>query len=269
MKTRNKKSRNLVALALAQFALVAPGWAQDADLAQQLSNPVAALISVPFQINYNQGYVDGEGSQNVLNIQPVIPFSINPDWNVISRTIVPLIEQNGVVPGAGQQEGVGGVVQSFFFSPKAPTANGLIWGAGPVITTPALTDGLGSEQWGLGVTAVGLKVMGPLTVGALANHVWTVTDNDTNGQSSNTFLQPFISYTTPTATSFSLNTEASYNWVTEDWSVPINATVSQLVNFGGYPVQLTGGVRYWAEAPEGGPEDWGARVVMTYLFPKG
>ncbi len=243
--------------------------AQDADLAQQLSNPISSLISVPLQYNYNHGYFGGEGEQHVVNVQPVLPFSISENWNVVSRTIIPLIDQTDVPPGSGNQSGIGGITQSLFFSPKAPTAGGLIWGVGPVITTPAVSDGLGSEQWGLGITGVALKQTGPVTVGILANHVWSVTDNDTYGEASNSFIQPFVSYTTPGSTTFGANLESVYDWTNDSWYVPVNLTVSQLFNFAGQPVQLTAGVRYWAEAPENGAEDWGARLAVTYLFPKG
>ncbi|WP_431299008.1 transporter [Tabrizicola sp. BL-A-41-H6] len=259
----------ILVFACFSVGLAGPVLGQDADLAKQLSNPISSLVSVPLQYNYNEGFLGGDGEQHVLNIQPVIPFSISEDWNLISRTIVPLIDQTGVVPGQGNKSGVGGITQSFFFSPKAPTKNGLIWGVGPVITTPSLTDGLGSEQWGLGLTAVALKQSGPLTVGFLGNHVWSVTDNDIYGDASNTFLQPFLSYTTPKATTFGINTEAVYNWTTEDWAVPINVTVAQLLTLGDQPVQITGGVRYWADSADNGPEGWGARLALTYLFPKG
>jgi hypothetical protein len=102
-----------------------PALAEETEeaLAKQLANPVAALISTPFQFNYNQnlGPVD-DGEQWQLNVQPVVPFSLNPDWNLISRTIVPLIHQSDIFPGAGSQSGVGDVLQSLFFSPAAPTA---------------------------------------------------------------------------------------------------------------------------------------------------
>jgi hypothetical protein len=93
---------------------------------------------------------------------------------------------------------------------------------------------------------VALRATGPLTIGALANTIWSVSDNDTYGDNSNTFLQPFFSYTLPSATTLSLNAESNYNWSTDEWSVPINASVAQLVKVGGYPVQFSAGVRYWA-----------------------
>lgn len=238
------------------------------ELAKKLSNPVADLISVPFQFNYNGGFYDGDGDQYYLNFQPVIPISIGQNWNLISRTIVPIYSQDGVIPGEGSQFGFGATTQSFFFSPKQPTADGLIWGVGPVIQIPTASDDIAPDQWGAGITGVALKQSGPWTVGALANHVWSISGSDEFGHQSATFLQPFLAYTTPKATTFSLNTESTYNWETEEWSVPINALVSQVVKLGKQPVQFGLGARYWADAPEGGPDDWGLRAQVTLLFPK-
>ncbi len=240
----------------------------DADLAKQLANPIASLISLPLQFNYNQGFTNGDGDQYYLNIQPVIPFSISESWNVISRTILPIYSQDGVIPSEGSQFGFGPTTQSLFFSPKAPTAQGLIWGVGPVALIPTATDGISTNQWGLGVTGVALKQQGPWTVGGLANHIWSVSGNSADGDISNTFLQPFVNYTTKKATSFYLNTESNYDWENEQWSVPINLGVNQLLKFGEQPVQIGGGLRYWAETPEFGPQDWGARFNLVFLFPK-
>jgi len=264
--------RRLAALATALALGGGAAFAQSddaADLAKKLSNPVASLISVPFQFNYNQGYAGGDGEQTYLNIQPVIPISISKDWNLISRTILPIVSQDGVIPGEDSQFGLGTTTQSFFFSPKAPTSFGLIWGVGPAFLIPTATDGIATNQWGAGLTGVALKQSGPWTYGALANHLWSVTGDDEDGDISATFLQPFVSYTTPKATSFTLNTESTYDWESDQWSVPINAVVAQVVKIGGRPVQLGLGARYWAESPEGGPDGWGARAVVTFLFPTG
>jgi len=238
------------------------------ELANKLSNPISDLISVPFQLNYNQGYAAGDGEQWQLNIQPVIPFSISENWNVISRTILPVVSQDGVIPGEGSQFGFGATTQSFFFSPKDPTRAGLIWGVGPVFLIPTATDRISTNQWGAGVTGVALTQRHGWTIGGLANHVWSLTGDEEDGDISATFLQPFLSYTTHRATSFGLNTESTYDWVSEEWSVPINATVGQIVKIHRLPVQFTVGARYWADSPEGGPDGWGGRFQVTLLFPR-
>ncbi|RUW54665.1 MAG: transporter [Mesorhizobium sp.] len=243
--------------------------ADDADLAKQLSNPIASLISVPFQFNYDSGFGPDDGYRATLNIQPVVPISLNDNWNLISRTILPIITQDDIAGPSGSQSGLGDVTQSLFFSPKAPGPGGVIWGVGPVMLLPTATDDLlGGGKWGAGPTAVALKQAGPWTFGMLANQIWSFAGDSDRSEINATFLQPFLSYTTADAWTFGLNTESTYDWASHQWSVPINLSVAKLVKFGNQPVSLSVGTRYWMTSPESGPEGWGFRGVVTLLFPK-
>jgi hypothetical protein len=266
-----KKIRALaiIAAAMTWNPLASAGEAEQ-DLARQLTNPVAALISVPLQLNYNSdiGPAD-DGRQWVLNIQPVIPFSLSDDWNLISRTILPIVDQQDVFPGAGGQTGLGDTVQSLFFSPAAPTAGGWIWGAGPVLLLPTGTDDLlTTDKWGIGPTAVALRQQGPWTSGLLGNHIWSVAGDSDRRDISTTFLQPFLSFTTPTAWTYTLQSESTYDWEGSEWQVPIRGVVTKVTRIGNQLVSLGGGVNYWLESSENGPEGWGLRFALTLLFPR-
>jgi hypothetical protein len=248
-----------------------PNESSGENLAKKLANPVAALISVPFQFNYDENIGPEEkGSAWRLNIQPVIPFSLTENWNLVSRTILPVLWQNDIAPGVDDESGLGDTTQSLFLSPKQHTSGGFTWGVGPVFLLPTASDDLlGGEKWGAGPTGVALVQRGPWTVGILANHIWSFAGDDDRQDVSSTLLQPFLSYVTKTKTTFSLNTESTYDWEAEEWSVPIHAVVSQLLKVGKLPVQLGAGVRYWADSTDDGPEGWGARVVVTFLLPTG
>ncbi len=260
----------LTALMVSIF-LAVPVFAQDdTELAKKLANPVASLISFPIQANYDENYgPNEEGSVWKINIQPVIPFTLNKDWNLISRTILPIIDQTDLpVKGSGES-GIGDMLQSIFFSPSKPTSGGIIWGVGPVFLIPTASDeALGTEKWAIGPTAVALKQAGQWTYGMLANHIESFAGDNDRADVSATFVQPFLSHITKTKTTISLSTEATYDWNSEQWSVPVNLSVSQMLKVGEQIFQIGGGIRYWLDSPDNGPEDWGARINLTFLFPK-
>ena len=216
------------------------------DLAKKLANPISSLISVPIQVSYDDSIgLNDNGSVWRINVQPVIP-----------------------VNGAGES-GFGDILQSFFFSPKQPTSSGVIWGVGPaVLLNTASHDALGSKKWGAGPTGVALKQVGPWTYGMLANHIESFSSANNRPGVSATFVQPFLAYITQSKTTFSLNTESTYDWKNEDWAVPVNFSVSQLLKAGNQMLQVQGGLRYWADSSDFGPEGLGARIQLTFLFPK-
>ncbi|MFZ6751686.1 transporter [Undibacterium sp. Ren11W] len=242
----------------------------DEELAKKALNPVAAMISLPIQVNYDSDIGPAkEGTKTLINIQPVIPFSMNEDWNLISRTILPLVDQKNVTPTSGSQSGVGDIVQSVFFSPKKTTANGWILGAGPVLLLPSGSNEFSAKKWGAGPTIVALKQDSGWTYGVLANHLWSFAGDAERADISATFVQPFLSYTNKSYLTLGLNTESTYDWKSEKWLVPLNFTATQMLKIGGQPLTLTAGARYWASTPKGvGPEGWGFRLALTLLFPK-
>jgi len=295
---------------LALTASTAYAEESDAEIAKKLNNPVASLISVPFQMNWDfrMGPLD-QGSQFKLNFQPVVPLQLNQNWNLIIRTIVPYINQEDVYKGpipkypglpedvlndfSGRarddldraaekafnkaarkrpvdhhQDGLGDVTQSFFFSPKEPVG-GWILGFGPVLNYPTATDSLlGSEKWSAGPTLLALRQDSGWTYGLLANHLWSFAGDEDRRNVNATFVQPFLSYTTASHTTFGVNAESTYDWNNSQWTVPVNGTVSQLARIGKMPVQFAVGGRYYAEGPSGAPE-WGLRFVVTLVLPEG
>jgi hypothetical protein len=235
------------------------------DLVKKLQNPVANLISVPLQYNADFGIGSNNATKSTLNIQPVIPITLNGQWNLITRTILPIIYQDSISNGISSRFGLGDTVQSFFLS---PAQSSVIWGVGPVFLWPTATnDILGSGKYGAGPTVVVLKQTSGWTFGMLANQIWSYAGAGGRASVNATFLQPFVSYILPTYTTFGFNTESTYNWSANQWTIPLNLTVSQLLKIHGLPVQFTLGGRYYAERPAGGP-DWGLRFVVTFLFPK-
>lgn len=247
--------------ALAIVALFAPslGIAQDSadELAKKLANPVSSLISVPIQYNVDFDIGSENGTKHYVNVQPVIPHSLNEHMNLITRVIVPVLHQDDVFGDSGSQFGLGDINRSFFFSPKEPVG-GWIVAAGPVFLLPTATDELlGGEKWGAGPTVLALQQSKEgWTYGALVNHIWSFAGNDDRSEISNTFLQPFVSKTLPGGRTVTLNLESSYDWVGEHWNVPVNLGYSQVTQWSSRRLSWQVGVRYFVETPGQGP-DWG------------
>jgi len=259
-------------MGLLLVAISAPVEAQndngaEAELAKKLQNPVADLISVPLQNNWDFGIGPANAMRYTLNVQPVIPFHLNSNWNLITRTIMPIVHAESPIKGGRDKSGLGDMLQSFFFSPSTPV-RGWILGAGPALLYPSATDAaLGGEKWGAGPTGVLLKQQNGWTYGMLVNHLWSFAGTNRRQDVNATFMQPFLAYTTKTSATFGINTETTYDWENEQGIVPLNWSASQLLKLGPLPFQFSFGVRYYAEKPVGGP-DWGMRFTVTSLLPK-
>ena len=236
------------------------------DLAKQLANPVASLISLPFQNNFDFGVGPFEGFRYNLNVQPVIPVSVGEKWNMISRTIIPIITQKDVTGNGNNETGLGDIAQSIFFSPKE-VKNGMVWGIGPVFLLPTATDNfLGANKWGVGPNALILKLNGQWTYGALANHVWSIGGSGTNNINA-TFFQPFMTYATKTGATFSLASENTQSWDNDIFGGFVGAYYAKVTKFGSQMVQLGGGPKVYYGNNPFNPK-WGIRFNMIFLFPK-
>jgi len=257
-------------LVLFMALLAVPGLGQDeADLAKQTQNPVSDLISVPFQNNTNFGIGPGDDTQNVLNIQPVWPFKLNERWNLITRTIVPVISQPSVLTGNDSEFGVGDINFSAFFSPAKPGK--WIWGIGPSLLFPTATDNaLGTEQWGAGPTAVLLTMNGPWVYGGLINQIWSYAGDNDRADVSQLLLQPFVNYNMPdgwylvSAPVITANWEASSD---STWTVPMGGGIGKIFKIGKQPVNASLQGYYNIEKPRMGA-DWTLRAQLQLLFPK-
>jgi hypothetical protein len=263
-----------VSVAAAVAPIQALAQEDTAALAKAAQNPIADMISVPIQYNANFETGPLEKTQSVLNIQPVYPISLSADWNLITRTIVPLISQPESFPGEGTERGIGDVQFSAFLSPKKPTAGGWILGFGAIAQLDTASDDrLGQGAWGLGPTVVALKIDGQWVYGGLFNNVWSVAKAEDRASVNQFLFQPFINYNFPDhagrylsfAPIITANWEASES--SNTWTVPLGIGVGQIMRFGKQPVNLQAGAYYNVVRPDFAPQ-WNVRLQVQFMFPK-
>ena len=260
-------------LVLVALLMVAPLWAADdaTELAKKTQNPVADLISIPLQNNFNFGVGPNNVTQYVGNLQPVIPIKLTEEWNLITRTILPIINQPSPAPGVSSNFGLGDLNPTFFLSPGKPGA--LIWGVGPTFTLPTATDtALGSGKWSMGPAAVVLTMQGPWVLGVLANQQWSVAGDSDRRRVSQMLIQPFVNYNLPDGWYLTTSPIITANWMADSgdqWTVPLGGGFGKLWRVGkvGLPVNTQLAAYYNLEKPQGAA-DWQLRFQVQLLLPK-
>jgi hypothetical protein len=243
------------------------------DAAKLSQNPVANVISVPFQNNANLNAGPERDTQNVLNVQPVIPLSLSENWNVITRTIVPLISSPALAPGESRTNGVGDALFTAFLSPAHP--RGWIWGVGPAIQAPTHSnDKLGNNNWGAGPSFVVLHLEkgSPWVYGVLLNNVWSLDSSDSRDSRaySHGLMQPFVNYNMAKGWYLVSSPIVTVDWKargSQQWTVPVGGGAGKIVHWGHVPVSLQLAGYYNVAKPDDGP-NWQVRAQAQFLFPK-
>ena len=272
LKLKKHIARASILLALALPAMPALAALSAQELAKLAQNPVGNLVSVPFQNDTNFNTGPENGTQNILNIQPVIPLELNDDWNLITRTIIPVISQPGFAPGQSRVNGLGDIQFSAFLSPAVPKG-GLVWGVGGIAQLPTNTDDrLGNDRWGLGPTAVALHLQhgDPWVYGALVNNVWSVTSSSSSLSFNNFLLQPFLNYNFSDGLYLTSAPIITADWEQsggQRWTVPIGGGVGKIFHLDKLPINSQLSAYYNVVRPDIGAE-WQLRVQVQFMFPK-
>ncbi len=245
------------------------GSGGNSDLARQAQNPIANLISLPIQNNTSFGLGPYDRIQNVTNIQPVVPVNFG-DWNIITRTIAPLIYQPNLTQNSGGDYGLGDINFTAFLSPSA--ASEVTWGAGPTISMPIATkDTLGSDKWSAGPSGVVLWMTGPWVVGCLVNNLWSFAGSSRADSVNQMLLQYFVNYNLEDGWYLTSAPIMTANWKAKKggdvWTVPVGGGIGKVFKIGTQAINASVQGYYVANSPSIGP-DWQLRLQIQFLFPK-
>jgi hypothetical protein len=235
------------------------------ELSDKLANPVASLISVPLQNNINYGIGPYNGTKYTINIQPVIPFKVNENLNLITRTILPVVDQIDIVGENSHQFGLSDATVTAFFAPKSKS---VIWGVGPAFLVPTATDKfLGTEKFGVGPSALALHQGKGLTYGFIANQIWSVAGNKDRADVNQFYTQIFLNHSYKSGASLGVNTEITQNWEAKTTLISLNPSIGGITKFGSQIVQFTIQPLIPIAGPKESKPDWGLRAILTFVFP--
>jgi hypothetical protein len=249
---------------------VVPTCAQESsEIAKQAQNPIANLVSVPFENDFNPQTGVNKDDSYVLQMKPVVPIRLSNDWTLITRTIIPVIQVPDLAPGVRGTTGLGDVQESLFLSPAK--AGPVIWGAGPVISLPTATqDTLGTKKLSVGPTVVVLRIQGHWLFGSLVQNLFSVAGPSARKDVNQMLMQPFVNYNLPHKWYLVSSPIVTSNWEVkpgERWTVPVGGGVGKIVHFGKLPVNMYTQFFRNVDRPDG-TTHWSARFQMQFLFPK-
>jgi len=238
------------------------------ELADKLSNPVANMISVPIQNNLDYGIGPYNGSKYTINIQPVIPIRLSQNLNLVTRYIIPVVDQRDISGENTSEFGLSDATISAWFSPSH-SKNGWLWGAGPAFLAPIGTnDFLSTRKWAMGPTALALRQTHGLTYGFLVNQLWSFAGDKNRSDVNQLFLQPFFSKSWKSGASVTMNSEITCNWENNTTSAYLNPIASAVTKLGKQITSFSIGPRIPLGGPKNSMSDWGLRAAMTLVFPK-
>jgi hypothetical protein len=258
-------------MSLTIIAGVQPAWAQESsNMAKQAQNPIARLISVPFENDFNPQTGSSKNDEYVLQVKPVVPLKLSNDWNLITRTVIPVIQVPDLTHNISGVSGIGDVNLSLFLSPSR-AFHKIIWGAGPIVSFPtASQDILGTKKVSVGPTAVVLKIQGHWLFGTLVNNVFSVAGPSARADVNQMFMQPFVNYNFRHGWYLTSSPEVTADWEkqrAQRWVVPVGGGVGKIVKVGDLPMNIYTQFFSNVERPQG-TTDWSARLQVQLLFPK-
>jgi hypothetical protein len=240
------------------------------EIAKQAQNPIASVISVPFQNNTTFGVGENSSVQDSLLIEPVVPFRLTPDWNLITRTIIPVIEQPRLAPGLGDVSGLGDVQLSLYLSPAKPFG-GLIWGLGPSFSFATATNrSLGTGKDSAGLSTALLTIQGPWLVGVLITDVASIGGQDARKSVHQFLMQPFVDYNFAHGWYLASSPVMTADWKAapgNKWTVPVGGGGGKIVRTGHMAINTYVQAFDDVVRPrEGG--SWTVRLQVQLLFPR-
>jgi hypothetical protein len=238
-----------------------------AELAKQLTNPVADLSTLEFGNSWDFGYGSANSMSYTASLKLIYPIHLSKKWNLITRSSLPFIYLESPVAGGSNKWGLGDGSMSLFFSPAKPI-NGWVFGGGPIIQIPTATEpAFGGGKLDVGPTAAALRQYGPWTYGLLVNHVWSLAGTETRSVVNATEIFPFLSYSNKKQVTFTVQAESFYDWAGHHWIIPIEFQIAKLLMLGKQPVEFLLAARKYTAVPDDGA-DWGLSFNITFIFPK-